>query len=91
VTLKALERAKLVSGGTLNTSACMGIGDTPRDVEGAHGAKITAVCVATGNYSVDELKKAGADYVLKRSRRNCHSELGRRADPRRRRGDSSTS
>jgi phosphoglycolate phosphatase len=64
VTRKALERGKLVSGGTLDTSACIGIGDTPRDVEGAHGAKITAVCVATGNYSVDELKQAGADYVL---------------------------
>jgi phosphoglycolate phosphatase len=65
VTRKALERAKLVSGGTLDTSDCIGIGDTPRDVEGAHGAGITAVCVATGNYSVEQLHDAGADYVLK--------------------------
>jgi phosphoglycolate phosphatase-like HAD superfamily hydrolase len=40
------------------------IGDTPRDVECAkiHGAH--AIGVATGPYSVDDLKMAGADLVL---------------------------
>ena len=64
VTKKALERAKMVSGGMLDTSACMGIGDTPHDVEGAHGAGIMAVNVTTGNYSADQLREAGADYVI---------------------------
>jgi phosphoglycolate phosphatase len=64
VTKKALERGQLVSGGTLDLSSCMGIGDTPRDVTGAHGAGITSVAVATGNYSADQLREAGADHVL---------------------------
>jgi phosphoglycolate phosphatase-like HAD superfamily hydrolase len=64
VTKKALERARMVSGGTLDTSACMGIGDTPHDVTGAHGAGITSVNVTTGNYSAEQLREAGADYVL---------------------------
>ena len=64
VTKKALERGRLVSGGTLDVSSCMGIGDTPRDVTGAHGAGIVAVAVATGNYSADQLREAGADHVL---------------------------
>ena len=64
VTNCALQRAKMVSGGTLDTTACMGIGDTPHDVEGAHGAGITSVNVTTGNYSAEELKQAGADYVI---------------------------
>ena len=64
VTRCALRRAKMVSGGTLDTGACMGVGDTPHDVEGAHGAGIIAVNVTTGNYSAEELRKAGADYVI---------------------------
>lgn len=64
VTKCALERAMTVSGGTLERSTCMGIGDTPRDVEGAHGAGIISVNVTTGNYSADELREAGADHVL---------------------------
>jgi phosphoglycolate phosphatase len=64
VTKCALERGRMVSGGTLDTSSCMGIGDTPRDVDGAHGAGISSVAVATGNYSADQLRDAGADHVL---------------------------
>jgi phosphoglycolate phosphatase-like HAD superfamily hydrolase len=64
VTKRALERGQLVSGGTLDVSSCLGIGDTPRDVTGAHGAGIKSVGVATGNYTADQLREAGADYVL---------------------------
>lgn len=64
VTRKALARAKFVSGGSLEVSACMGIGDTPHDVEGAHGAGIRSVSVTTGNYSAEQLREAGADYVI---------------------------
>jgi phosphoglycolate phosphatase len=64
LTRKALERGTLVSGGSLDLDSCMGVGDTPRDVHAAHGAGIASVGVATGNYSADELREAGADHVL---------------------------
>ena len=40
------------------------VGDTPRDIEAAQAADAVSVGVATGKYSVDELKAAGADHVL---------------------------
>jgi phosphoglycolate phosphatase len=64
LTRRALERAKLVSRGPLDLHSCLGVGDTPRDVLAAHGAGISSVGVATGNYSVEELRRAGADHVL---------------------------
>jgi len=60
----AIERGKLVSGGTLAKSACISVGDTPRDIAAAHGAGIQVVGVATGNFTVDQLKAAGADHAL---------------------------
>jgi phosphoglycolate phosphatase len=64
VTKAALQRAELVSGGTLIDGACIAVGDTPRDVKAGHGAGIKVVGVATGKYSVDELSEAGADWAL---------------------------
>lgn len=40
------------------------IGDTPLDIEGAHGADAWAVGVATGASTVDDLTAAGADEVF---------------------------
>lgn len=40
------------------------IGDTPRDVEAARVYKVKTIAVATGRYSVEDLEKTGADYVL---------------------------
>lgn len=40
------------------------VGDTPRDIEGAHAAGATGIGVASGHYDVDELRAAKADYVL---------------------------
>ncbi len=60
----ALRRAQLVSGGTLSAGASISVGDTPRDVVAGHGAQIEVVGVATGNFSVAELREAGADYAL---------------------------
>ena len=40
------------------------IGDTPLDVDCAHAHGAMAVAVATGHYSCDELKGAGADLVV---------------------------
>jgi phosphoglycolate phosphatase len=64
LTKRALERGKLVSGGSLDVGSCLGVGDTPRDIVAAHGAGISSVGVATGNYSVEELREAGADRVV---------------------------
>lgn len=64
VTEAALRRGELVSGGTLAEGACIAVGDTPRDVEAGHGAGIRVVGVATGSYSVDQLRNAGADWAL---------------------------
>ena len=64
VTETALSRGELVSGGTLTNGACIGVGDTPRDVEACHGAGIRVVGVATGSYSVGQLEEAGADWAL---------------------------
>ncbi len=64
VTKAALSRGKLVSGGSLQNSSCISVGDTPRDVLAGHGAGIKVVGVATGSYSADELKQAGADWAI---------------------------
>lgn len=64
VTEAALSRGALVSGGNLADGACLAIGDTPRDVTAGHGAGIKVVGVATGSYSVEQLREAGADYAL---------------------------
>ena len=41
------------------------IGDTPRDIECAKVSGVKAIGVATGRWSMTELKKAGADFVFK--------------------------
>jgi phosphoglycolate phosphatase len=64
VTRAALRRGELVSGGTLADGACIAVGDTPRDVAAGHGAGIKVVGVATGSYSLDELRNADADWAL---------------------------
>ena len=60
----ALERGRFVSGGVLADGASISVGDTPRDVAAGHGAGIEVVGVATGNFTVDELREAGADWAL---------------------------
>jgi phosphoglycolate phosphatase-like HAD superfamily hydrolase len=64
VTEAALHRGELVSGGTLQDGASIAVGDTPRDVKAGHGAGVKVVGVATGSYSVDQLKQAGADWAI---------------------------
>jgi phosphoglycolate phosphatase len=64
VTKAALGRGELVSGGALTGSACIAVGDTPRDVRAGHGAGLKVVGVATGSYSVEELKQADTDWAL---------------------------
>ncbi len=64
VTRAALQRGGIVSGGALSDGACLAVGDTPRDVAAGHGAGIAVAGVATGSYSVDQLRAAGADFAL---------------------------
>jgi phosphoglycolate phosphatase len=65
LTKRALERAELVSGNSLDRDRCFSCGDTPRDVEAGHGAGIRVVGVATGEYTVEQLLEAGADAAVK--------------------------
>ena len=64
VTRKALERGGEVAGKPLDPAATIAVGDTPRDVSAGHGAGIQVVGVATGNYTVEELNDAGADWAI---------------------------
>jgi phosphoglycolate phosphatase-like HAD superfamily hydrolase len=41
------------------------VGDTPHDIEATRAAGAVSVGVASGKFSMDELKKAGANHVLK--------------------------
>jgi phosphoglycolate phosphatase-like HAD superfamily hydrolase len=64
LTKKAIERAAVVSGRELDLDRCFSCGDTPRDVEAGHGAGIRVTGVATGEFTIEELKEAGADAVI---------------------------
>jgi phosphoglycolate phosphatase-like HAD superfamily hydrolase len=60
-----LHRASLIFGAEIPASRALVLGDTPRDVEGAHAGAIRCVGVAAHHYSVDQLREAGADFVVK--------------------------
>jgi phosphoglycolate phosphatase-like HAD superfamily hydrolase len=64
LTRKALERAAAALGEEIDRARCFACGDTPRDVEAGHGAGIRVVGVATGEFTVDELRDADADAVI---------------------------
>jgi phosphoglycolate phosphatase len=64
LTARAVERGGEVAGSPLDRQATIAVGDTPRDVKAGHGAGIRVVGVATGRYSVEELKDAGADWSI---------------------------
>jgi phosphoglycolate phosphatase-like HAD superfamily hydrolase len=64
LTRTAVARAKRVAANGLPDEAIVAVGDTPRDVEAAHGAGIRVVGVASGEYGVEELREAGADWSI---------------------------
>jgi phosphoglycolate phosphatase-like HAD superfamily hydrolase len=64
ITRIALKRATLVYGDDVSAGRAIVVGDTPRDVEGAHAAGIECVGVATGHYTVEQLREAGADAAI---------------------------
>jgi phosphoglycolate phosphatase len=59
----ALDRAR-DAGIDARDARVIVIGDTPLDVDCAHAHGALAIAVATGNYSTDDLARAGADVVL---------------------------
>lgn len=59
-----IERGVMVSGGMLDPPECVTVGDTPRDVAAGHEAGVRVVGVATGNYTLEQLSEAGADWTL---------------------------
>jgi phosphoglycolate phosphatase len=64
VTKKALERGAAVLGSPLDPSQAISVGDTPRDISAGHTAGIRVVGVATGAYTVDQQREAGADWPI---------------------------
>jgi phosphoglycolate phosphatase len=57
----ALKRARKVYEEDFQPTDCVVVGDTPFDVHCAHVHGIACIGVATGKYSVEELREAGAD------------------------------
>lgn len=64
LTRAAIHRAEIVRGEKIDPTTVYVVGDTPKDIAAAHAARAIGIGVATGKYSVDELKNAGTDYVL---------------------------
>jgi len=60
----ALERGALVYGAPLPPEQAIVVGDTPHDVEGAHGAGMKCVGVASHNFNADQLREGDADWVI---------------------------
>ncbi|MFJ8364427.1 HAD family hydrolase [Streptomyces sp. NPDC093984] len=64
ITRLAMAKAARLHGRDLTRADVYVVGDTPRDIEAAHAAHATAVGVASGRYTAEELRAAQADHVL---------------------------
>jgi len=60
----ALERARAHWKAVLSARDAVIVGDTPRDVACGRAAGILTLAVATGRFSAEELRRAGADHVV---------------------------
>jgi len=60
----AQERLQHITGTEIPLKHFAIIGDTPLDIACAKAGGIEVIAVASGNFSVDELEKVGADLVL---------------------------
>lgn len=60
----AVRRFSILFRAEIDIRRCIVIGDTPRDVECAHVHGAVCIGVSTGPYSYEDLKAAGADYVV---------------------------
>src|SRR6476661_5453498 len=64
ITRVAIARVSTMHGRDIEPSDVMVVGDTPLDVDAAHAVGAISLAVASGSYSVDELRRSGADFVL---------------------------
>jgi phosphoglycolate phosphatase-like HAD superfamily hydrolase len=64
LTRHAIERASAIVGRAIDSAAVYVVGDTPNDIRAAQTVGAVAVGVASGHYSVDDLRSAGADAAL---------------------------
>ena len=60
----AVKRFEEILRDSIEINKCIIVGDTPRDVECAHIFGAQCIGVATGPYSYQDLKNAGADLVI---------------------------
>jgi phosphoglycolate phosphatase-like HAD superfamily hydrolase len=60
----AVQRLLEAESISVNYEHCVVIGDTPSDVECAQVHRASSIAVATGTYSLEQLKKTTADLVL---------------------------
>jgi phosphoglycolate phosphatase len=64
LTKKAIERGGCLVGEPLDAADVLVVGDTPRDVKAALGAGAVPVGVASHKHSVEDLREAGAEYLI---------------------------
>ncbi|MGH7611723.1 MAG: HAD family hydrolase [Candidatus Dormibacteria bacterium] len=64
LTRMGVAKAARLHGRELAPAEVLVVGDTPRDIEAAQRAGATGVGVATGHYTKDQLRQAGASHVL---------------------------
>jgi phosphoglycolate phosphatase-like HAD superfamily hydrolase len=60
----AIDKAATLHGHDVTPDRVFVVGDTPLDVEAAHAVGAVSVAVASGRFSVEELRAAGARQVL---------------------------
>lgn len=60
----ARKRAARRYGTTFDGTATVLVGDTPNDVEGAHTSHAASIAVASGKFSAEQLRDAGAHTVV---------------------------
>jgi len=64
LTRMAIQRAGQALGNALDPKTVQVVGDTPLDVKAAHDTGAVGVAVATGHFTVAQLKDTGAEHVL---------------------------
>jgi phosphoglycolate phosphatase-like HAD superfamily hydrolase len=64
LTRRAIERGEAILGHKVDPQRVLVVGDTPHDIAAAHAVGALGVGVASGHFSKDDLRDAGADYVL---------------------------
>lgn len=64
LTRLAVQRGERLLGEPLPLSEVAVVGDTPLDIAAAEGVGAVSIGVASGRYSTEELRSAGADHVV---------------------------